>query len=339
MLPIHTGAPPSPGENPQGGFLPETFVYMQNSGALLGYRRNCGWSISSGRRRKLGARPAGPNEERKLYQPMLLAFTGPARRCFLAMPAGTRRLGEAKMCMYIERAVTESVSLLKKPACLSLRRCLSEDGSPVRKRICGKAHRKWRALSGQVRAFPLYNVLERGRQCQSSAAGGKRRMQVSAVTDADGCAKAAADAYDHRADIHLSYTADCECFRGTRETLPCEKPENDGAGIDAETALPVSVRGLFCGRGLIPFTGFFAGVSLCRFMCSSQHLGERRVPVENLGRRGRAAPMRVRRRTGKGRQLFLDFQCPCAVPLGRCLRHDGGESGMCKAAKRKRTGH
>lgn len=279
VLPIHAGAPPSPGENPQGGFLPETFVYVQKSGALLGYRRNCGWSISSDD----GAnwtRVQPPNEERKLYQPMLLLLSDGTALLF-GHAGGDQAFGEAKMCMYIERAVPESVSLLKKPARLSLRRCLSADGSQYENVFAARLTANGEPLAGRCVRFRFTTYWNEDGSV-NQAPQQKAPLQVSAVTDADGCAKAAADAYDHRADIHLSYMADC-VFAGDAETLPCESPKMTVLALTPKRRCPYPYEAYFAGGVLYLSPDFLQAFPYAVYVLK-QHLGERRVPVENLGR-------------------------------------------------------
>lgn len=242
LHPIGQGAPPDPAKDPQGGYVPETIVWDGRLGAVVGYRRNKGYSVSNDE----GANwtkiqpPAGFSH---LYQPYLLPLSH-GRMGLYGHVGGDNAFGESDM--RIDAQVLSLACELPKATALSLERVM--DGAQYRNSFRARLTSGGVPLAGREVVF-RFNVYWNADGSVNTAPQEQAACRVRATTDADGRAVAHAAPFDGVADIHLAYNADV-CYAGGENEQPCV-----GATM---TVLALTPR----RETPYPYDGYFAGGTL-----------------------------------------------------------------------------
>lgn len=239
---IKTGAPSNDARDPQGGYVPETIVWQEREGCILGYRRNKCFCISN---------DYGENwtmlqpdfDVNFLYQPFLLPLDGDWLELF-GHVGGDAAFGQSQMTIQAQRLRLDSAQLLPKPASLSLRRALSPDGKKYINAFRAQLTSGGEPVPGQQVVFrfsPYWNQDGSVNALPQSSAP----YQIRAVTDRQGWAEAQAAAFDGIADIYLSYNTDVIC-PGSDSLAACDGP--------CMTVLALTPR----RETLFPYDGYFA---------------------------------------------------------------------------------
>ena len=220
LLPIGKGAPEHPRKNPQGGFVPETLVWDEATGCILGYRRGQGYSLSADR----GAtwiRTDPEKEVPRLYQPVMLRLED-GRIATYGHVGGDIAFGQRDMCVWGQILRPDCALRLPRAASLTLHRCLAEDGSRYLNAFEASLACPGRSTGGRRLRFriqPFWN--EDGtvntRSLEESA------LFLEANTDGDGRARIRVPGFDGIGDIHLAYRIDV-FFPGDGEIAPCAGP-------------------------------------------------------------------------------------------------------------------
>ena len=220
LLPIGKGAPEHPRKNPQGGFVPETLVWDEATGCILGYRRGQGYSLSADR----GAtwiRTDPEKEVPRLYQPVMLRLED-GRIATYGHVGGDIAFGQRDMCVWGQILRPDCALRLPRAASLTLHRCLAEDGSRYLNAFEASLACPGRSTGGRRLRFriqPFWN--EDGtvntRSLEESA------LFLEADTDGDGRARIRVPGFDGIGDIHLAYRIDV-FFPGDGEIAPCAGP-------------------------------------------------------------------------------------------------------------------
>lgn len=216
LLPIRTGGPPDPAGDPQGGFLPESFVCLEGD-LLVGARRNKPYSCSADRGDNwfpLAGAPAS------LYQPSLQLLPDGSLACFGHF-GGDAALGQEEM--YIAADAFRVEGRPPAEAELSLERLMSAGREGYRNAYAAVLTRDGAPLAGRRVVFrftPYWNG--DGTVCTDAQADAP--VRVEAVTDARGRAEASVPAFDRIADIHFYYNVDAWFPGDGGGILPCASP-------------------------------------------------------------------------------------------------------------------
>lgn len=138
-----------PGENPQGGYVPETLVWDDRLAALVGYRRNKGYAVSNdhGENWRLLEPPAGYSH---LYQPYLLKLPD-GRLALYGHVGGDNAFGEVDMRIDVQ--ALRPACRLPAVASLTMERMLSPDGAQYRNRFRARLLRDGAPFAGQEVTF------------------------------------------------------------------------------------------------------------------------------------------------------------------------------------------
>lgn len=214
---IGRGAPPDAAANPQGGYVPESFVALPG-GLLVGSRRNKPYSVSN----DLGANWT-PLEglPTSLYQPF-----------FLLMPDGTLAnfghfggdQGFGQEEMWIGADLFRIEGEMPQSTALSLERELAPDGSHYENRFSCVLRAGGRPLPGQTVTFRFAPQWAEDGSINTQPQN-ESPIQLQACTDEQGRAQAHAAAYDNIGDIHFSYRVDVIYTPGSGDPYaPCEGP-------------------------------------------------------------------------------------------------------------------
>lgn len=237
---ISRGAPANPAENPQGGFVPETMVSLPG-GLIVGARRGKPYSCSPDDGENWFEVDGLPPS---LYQPfMQLLPTGDVAN--FGHYGGDNAFGEVDM--YIGADVFNIEDHLRAVCKLALNRCLSPDGEQYLNSYRARLTTGVAPVAGQeltFRFFPFWN--ENG--TVHTAPQNEAPIQLTAITDTDGCAEVHAGCFDIIPDIHHAYNVDVVFSGDTALGLsPCTGPEM--------CCLSLTPR----RKCLFPHTAYFAG--------------------------------------------------------------------------------
>lgn len=219
LLPIRDGAPPDPAADPQGGFVPETLVWDDAQGCLVGYRRNRCFSVSN----DLGEHwtPLEPPAALEpLYQPVLIELGGAL--ALFGHVGGDVSFGQTDTHITVQLLRSDAAKRLPRPAHLTLERCLAPDGSHYENRLCARLTAGDAPLAGQEVEFRFDRFWNPDGSVNKRPLS-ESPMRVRVRTDEDGLAFAHAGWFDGIADIHLAYNADVVC-PGSDDVRACEGP-------------------------------------------------------------------------------------------------------------------
>lgn len=215
VLPIHRGAPKDPIGNSQGGFVPETVV-MLDSGAIVGARHDRPYSCSVDEGANWFEIDGLPDS---LYQPFMLS----TRHGLVNFGhyGGDISFGQADMYIGADRfCLREQVP---RSCTLSLRRCLSDDGSHFQNRYAAQLLCGGEPLGNQQIVFRFAESWN-ANGSPSNAPQEDAPYQITTFTNADGWAEAAAPQYENAGDIHFSYIVDAVFQPRESCYLPCVSP-------------------------------------------------------------------------------------------------------------------
>lgn len=215
LLPIRRGAPADPAADPQGGFLPETFVCLPGD-LLVGARRNKPYACSADRGENWFEIEGLPSS---LYQPSLQLLPDGSLACFGHI-GGDLALGQADM--YIAADFFRVEGHPPAAAELSLERLLSPEGSQYRNAYAATLTQDGRPLAGRRVVF-RFNPYWRADGTVSTLPQEEAPHQIEAVTDSQGRAETSVPDFDRTADIHFAYQVDA-WFPGEEALLPCRSP-------------------------------------------------------------------------------------------------------------------
>ncbi len=220
LLPVGQGAPENPEENPQGGFLPETLVWDDRTGCILGYRRNQGYSISA----DLGenwVRTEPDDGVPKLYQPVMIPLPDGYAGIYGHI-GGDNGFGQQDMCIWGQRLRPDCGAELPAASSLTLHRCMN--GGKTRYLNCFEAcltchGKKTAGKKLRFRLQPFWN--DDG--SVNTLPLEKSPVYLEAETDGDGIARIHAEMFDGTADIHQAYRIDVY-WAGDGEVSACQGP-------------------------------------------------------------------------------------------------------------------
>lgn len=215
---IHRGAPTSPSENPQGGFVPETMVTLPD-GTIIGSRRNKPYSCSIDMGEnwfEVDGLPAS------LYQPVMTLLPNGTIANF-GHYGGDDAFGQTDMYIGVDYFTLDNN--LPKSCQLTLSRCMAKDNSHYINAFSAKLTRDGEEIEGQPLTFrfnPVWNAdgtVSNTRQSESA-------IQITKLTDKNGNAIADVSEYfDSIRDIHYYYNVDVVFDpEDTSAYLPCEGP-------------------------------------------------------------------------------------------------------------------
>lgn len=242
LYPIRDGAPPDPEHDPQGGYVPETIVWDEQHGCLVGYRRNKCFSVSN---------DYGENWTRLepdaafdfLYQPCLLELPD-GRLGLYGHVGGDNAFGENDMVICAQVFRPDCAADLPKAAQLSLERLLAPDGSSYTNGFCACLTAGGKPLAGQEVEF-RFNTYWNGDGSVNTTAQAHAPYKLRARTDGEGRAAAAASRYDGQADIHLAYNLDVVYHGGAAR--PCEGPMMTVLALTPKRKTPYPYDAYFAG--------------------------------------------------------------------------------------------
>ncbi|MDO5435784.1 MAG: hypothetical protein Q4G19_05395 [Clostridia bacterium] len=221
VLPVRKGAPADPAVDPQGGYVPETFVPDSSGRWLLGCRRGKGFSVS------------GDNGENwyPLDLPGLTAI--PYQPVMTRLPDGTFALYGHKggdnafgQCDMLISSVLLTAGNggpeLPAASALTLERMLSADRSHYLNAFSARLTGREGPLRGKTVRF-RFNDYWNDDGAVNTAAQADAALILESVTDENGVAVCHADRYNNIPDIHLAYNVDA-VFAGDADTAPCQGP-------------------------------------------------------------------------------------------------------------------
>ena len=221
LLPIAQGAPEDPRSNPQGGFVPETLVWDDQSGCIVGYRRNLGYALSADRGENW-VRTEPDKGVPKLYQPVMVNLPD-GRIGTYGHVGGDNGFGHTDMCIWAQVLRPACAGSLPAGAALRLERCMNGDRNQYINAFTARLACPGRNVGGKKLRFrfrPFWNAdgtVDTGALKDSP-------LSVEAETDQEGTARAEAPWFDGRADIHLAYRVDV-AWPGDAEIAACAGPE------------------------------------------------------------------------------------------------------------------
>lgn len=220
LLPIGKGAPEHPRKNPQGGFVPETLVWDEASGCILGYRRNQGYSLSADR----GASWVRTDPEKgvpRLYQPVMLRLQSGEIATY-GHVGGDIAFGQREMCVWGQVLRPDCARRLPRGASLGLRRCMNEDRTQYlnvfeAELSCPGGKVAGKKLRFRVQPFWHADGTVNTRSLEETD------LLLEAETGPDGRARVRIPWFDHLGDIHLAYRIDV-LFPGDGDIAPVTGP-------------------------------------------------------------------------------------------------------------------
>lgn len=242
LLPIGQGAPEDPQNNPQGGYVPETLVWDDQTRCIVGYRRNLGYSLSADRGETWVRTEPDPSVD-KLYQPVMLHLPDGHIGTY-GHVGGDNGFGQHDMCIWGQVLRPDCAAHLPAGASLMLRRCMNEDSSRYVNSFEARLTCPGRNVAGkklQFRFQPFWN--ENG--TVNTHPLNASPLLLEAETDGQGLARVHAGWFDGTADIHLAYQANVT-WPGDAEAAACQGPV-------------MTVLALTPARGEpYPYDGYFA---------------------------------------------------------------------------------
>ncbi|MEG2020674.1 MAG: hypothetical protein RR087_02805, partial [Oscillospiraceae bacterium] len=197
---INRGAPEEPCQNPQGGFVPETLV-MLNDGLLVGARRNKPYSCSNDYGENWFELD-GINES--LYQPYMMLLPNGEIANF-GHYGGDAAFGQEDM--YIGADFFTVENKLPSTCTITLARCLSDDGSHFENRFEATLKSAELPVEGEELTFrftPVWNSDGSVNTAPQSMAP----LQKKVKTNKKGTAVVAAPEFNKIPDIHYYYNVD-----------------------------------------------------------------------------------------------------------------------------------
>ncbi len=242
LLPIRRGAPADPSSDPQGGFLPETFVWDERSGCILGYRRNQGYCLSA----DLGENWVRTEPDQgvpKLYQPMMIPLSDGYAGLY-GHVGGDSAFGQHDMLLWGHRLRADCAHRLPSGASLSLKRCMNDRKTQFINCFEGRLICPGRNTAGKKLRFCFLPFWNKDGSVNTEPLDSSSPY-LESETDASGTARARVPLYDGIPDIHLAYRI-WICWPGDGEIAAC-----DGPSMTVLSFTPV--------RGdPFPYDGFFA---------------------------------------------------------------------------------
>lgn len=242
LLPIGNGAPQNPQANPQGGFLPETLVWDEKTGCILGYRRNQGYSLSA----DLGenwVRTAPDAGVPKLYQPVMLSLPDGFIGVY-GHHGGDNGFGQCDMCVWGQKLRPDCAADMPAGSRLTLRRCMNEEKTRYLNQFEACLLCRGKKAAGKTLRFhflPFWN----GDGSVNTMPVEESPLYLDGETDANGVARVHADMFDDTADIHQAYQVKVNWI-GDADAAPCHGPS-------------MTVLALTPARGNpYPYDGYFA---------------------------------------------------------------------------------
>lgn len=197
---VEKGAPPDPVNAPQGGYIPESIVALPGD-LLVGGRRNRPYAVSN----DLGANwhileglPKG------LYQPFLLRMPDGTLANFGHL-GGDQAFGQEDM--WIGADFFRLAGSMPQSTRLTLSRVLSDDRSHYLNRFRARLTSGGQPVCGEAVTF-RFQILWKEDGNVNTAPQKDAPLQITAVTNAAGCATADVSRFDSIADIHFSFRVD-----------------------------------------------------------------------------------------------------------------------------------
>lgn len=200
LMGIRRGAPPDPGQNPQGGFVPESVVMLPD-GLIVGSRRNKPYSCSNDLGENWYEIEGLPPS---LYQPFMLLLPDGSVANF-GHVGGDSGFGQQDMLIGADIFTVEN-HMPGAPA-LSLARQQSADGSRYLNAFAAALTLGGRPAAGEELEF-RFNPVWREDGAVSTVPQDRAPVIKRAVTDGGGVALVSAPEFDGIGDIHYYYNAD-----------------------------------------------------------------------------------------------------------------------------------
>ena len=216
LLPVRRGAPPDPQRDPQGGFVPETVAALDGD-LLVGARRNKPYTVS----RDLGANWYElPGLPVSLYQPYLMRLPD-GRIANLGHQGGDDPMGRGRM--FIGADVFRVAGTPPQACSLALERELDAEHRQYQNAYTARLTCAGEPLAGKSVTFrftPYWNADGTVRTDPQERAP----VQIKALTDENGAARAEVREYDAVRDIHFYYNADAVFCPEGGAFEPCRSP-------------------------------------------------------------------------------------------------------------------
>ncbi len=302
LLPIYAGAPEDPAADPQGGYIPETFIFDERTSCILGCRRGKGYALSA----DLGAnwvRTEPDGEGPKLYQPVMLSLPGGYAGVY-GHVGGDNAFGQHDMMILCHRLRPDCARRLPSGAHLKMRR-LTDDGNTKyinafeAQLVCPGRDTAGKRL--RFRFMPFWDSDGSVNTAPLSAS----TLYLEAVTDGEGKARVHVPFFDGTADIHLAYRIDV-CFMGDEDIAPCPGPAMTVLALTPVRGCPFPYDGYFAEGTLYLSPAFLKDYpdALERL---KEVLGREELPCGVLSREAeeRLLACGVLRRTGGDRPAWI----------------------------------
>ncbi len=221
MLTIGQGAPEDQKSNPQGGCMPETLVWDDATGCMVGYRRNQGYSLSADRGENW-IRTDPDQGIPKMYQPVMLKLPD-GRIAVYGHVGGDNGFGQHDGCIWGQILRPACAAHLSPGSSLRMSRCMNEEKSQYINAFEAQLTCPRGKISGKRLRFrfqPFWN----GDGTVNTRPLDASDLYIEAETDGEGRARVHAAWFDGIADIHYAYRADVR-WQGDEETASCQGPE------------------------------------------------------------------------------------------------------------------
>ncbi len=200
LLGIRRGAPADPVLNPQGGFVPESIV-MLDDGLIVGSRRNKPYSCSNDLGENWYEIEGLPPS---LYQPYMMRLPDGSVANFGHQGSDS---GFGQQDMLIGADVFMLDNRMPQASALSLERQKSKDGSRYLNAFAATLTSGGGPVPGMALDF-RFNPVWREDGAVNTTPQAQAPIVKRAVTDADGTARVAVPEFDGIGDIHFYYNAD-----------------------------------------------------------------------------------------------------------------------------------
>lgn len=201
LLPIRSGAPKNPSEDPQGGYVPETFISLFGD-VLIGARRNKTYSYSTDYGENWFPVEGLPVS---LYQPyMILSSSG--RILNFGHFGGDVSVGMADT--YVGCHGFTMPKDLPAPAHLSIKRMLNDDNSKYLNKFEAKLKDTNGSMAGKTVVFRILPYWKEDGSVNTLPQS-EAPIIINAITDSNGLACVKIPEYDEIRDIHFAYKIDC----------------------------------------------------------------------------------------------------------------------------------
>lgn len=200
LLGIRRGAPENPGQNPQGGYVPESIVMLED-GLIVGSRRNKPYSCSNDLGENWFPIEGLPPS---LYQPYMMLLPDGTIANFGHLGSDS---GFGQQDMLIGADVFALENRMAMAPVLSLRRLKAPDDSRYRNAFAAELTSGGKPVPGAVLEF-RFTPVWREDGAVNTTPQDRAPVVKRAVTGPDGAASVAAPEFDGIGDIHFYYNAD-----------------------------------------------------------------------------------------------------------------------------------